>query len=153
MALDKRRNVVYISNDKADYYLSSAFYQNHDEVISESPVDLMKIVLKKRRQTDRILVHVAHAILQKSKLQMLEIIYGVSKVMRPMSFQAAYMDTDSWYLLLTKNSLDELVREGCEDAWKILKSKYFVTDHNCVVQCRTPGLLKVSPVYEYETYL
>ena len=74
---------------------------------------------------------------------MLEIIYSVSRIMRPLSFQAAYMDTDSWYILLTKTSLDELVQEGFESEWRKLKEKYFVTDPTCVLQSRKPGLLKV----------
>ena len=43
MSLEKRRNVIYTTQEKADYYLSSPFYQDHSELQSEPPVDLLQI--------------------------------------------------------------------------------------------------------------
>ena len=56
-------------------------------------------------------------------------------------FELCYMDTDSFYLVMSGDSLDEIVRPEMKQACEADKTNWLATD---IFSERTPGLLKAE---------
>ena len=56
-------------------------------------------------------------------------------------FELYYMDTDSFYLMMSGDSLDDIIKPGMKQAYEADKKNWFVTDK---LSERTPGLFKLE---------
>ena len=80
------------------------------------------------------------AVYQLAKLQMLEFYYYIlGKYFSRQDFELCYMDTDSFYLVMSGGSLDEIVRPEMRQAYGDDKKNWFATDK---FSERTPSLFK-----------
>ena len=80
------------------------------------------------------------AVYQLAKLRMLEFYYDfLDKYFSRKDFELCYMDTDSFYLAMSGDSLDEIVNPEMKQAYEADKKNWFARDK---FSERTPGLLK-----------
>ena len=80
------------------------------------------------------------AVYQLAKLRMLEFYYDfLDKYFSRQDFELCYMDTDSFYLAMSGDSLDEIVRPEMKQAYEADKKNWLATDE---FSERTPGLFK-----------
>ena len=80
------------------------------------------------------------AVHQLAKLRMLEFYYDfLDKYFSRQDFELCYMDTDSFYLAMSGDSLDEIVRSGMKQEYEADKKNCFATDK---FSDRAPGLFK-----------
>ena len=81
-----------------------------------------------------------NAVYQLAKLRMLEFYYDfLDKYFSRQDFELCYMDTDSFYLAMSGDSLDEIVRPEMKQAYEADKKNWLATDK---FSERTPGLFK-----------
>ena len=77
---------------------------------------------------------------QQPKLQMLEFFYNfMDKYFSRQDFELCYMDSDSFYLAMSGDSLDEIVNPEMEQAYEADKKNWLATEN---FSERTPGLFK-----------
>ena len=77
---------------------------------------------------------------QQPKLQMLEFFYNfMDKYFSRQDFELCYMDSDSFYLAMNGDSLDEIVNPEMEQAYEADKKNWLATEN---FSERTPGLFK-----------
>ena len=80
------------------------------------------------------------AVYQLAKLQMLEIYYDfLDKYFSRQDFELCYMDPDSFYLAMSGDSLDDIVKPEMKQAYEADKKDRLVTDKFSKM---TPGLFK-----------
>ena len=80
------------------------------------------------------------AVYQLAKLRMLEFYYDfLDKYFNRQGFELCYMDTDSFYIAMSGDSLDEIVRPEMKQAYEADKKNWFATDK---FSERTLGLFK-----------
>ena len=80
------------------------------------------------------------AVYQLSKLRMLEFYYDfLDKYSSRKNFELYYMDTDSFYLAMSGDSLEEIIRPEMKQAYESDKKNRLATDK---FSERTPGLFK-----------
>ena len=93
-------------------------------------------------------MQVGSAVYQLAKLRILRFYYDVlAKYLDPMSYQLLEMDTDSFYMALTGDSLEELVKPELREAFEAEKHLWFPdnsTEESRAYTKRTPGLFKVE---------
>ena len=80
------------------------------------------------------------AVYQLAKLRMLEFYYDfLDKYFSRQDFELCYMDTESFYLAISGDLSDEIVRPEMRQAYEADKENWLVTDK---FSERTPGLFK-----------
>ena len=81
-----------------------------------------------------------HCLYQLAKLQMLEFYYDFLDEYFS-RLELCYMDTDSFYLAMSGNSLDEIVRPEMKQAYEADKKNWLVTEK---FSEKTAGLFKLE---------
>ena len=116
-----------------DKALRSPFFINLEEIGGAYEIKEFKrnVMIKRRPYQCGIAVY------QLAKLQMLEFYYNFSdKYFSRQDFELCYMDTDSFYLAMSSDSLDEIVRPEMKQAYEADKKNWLATDK---FSERTPG--------------
>ena len=91
------------------------------------------------------------AVYQLAKLRMLEFYYDfLDKYFSRQDFELCYMDTDSFYLAMSGDSLDEIVRPEIKQEYEAEKKNWLATDK---FSERTPGLFKPESVGTKDVWL
>ena len=82
------------------------------------------------------------AVYQLAKLRMLEFYYDfLDKYFSRQDFELCYMDTDSFYLAMSGDSLNDIVKPEMKQTYEADKKNWLVTDE---FSKRTPGLFKLE---------
>ena len=120
------------SVDKA---LRSPFFNNLEEIGGAYEIkEFKRTVMIKRPYQCGIAVY------QLAKLRMLEFYYDfLDKYFSRQDFELCYMDTDSFYLAMSGDSLDEIVRPEMKQEYEADKKNWLPTDQ---FRERTPSLFK-----------
>ena len=116
-----------------DKALRSPFLNNLEKIGGAYEIKEFKrnVMIKRRPHQCGIAVY------QLAKLQMLEFYYNFSdKYFSRQDFELCYMDTDSFYLAMSSDSLDEIVRPEMKQAYEADKKNWLATDK---FSERTPG--------------
>ena len=166
--VDRHRDVSYCTEKAASLLVNNKRFRQLDMVVD----DAYEIELNKKTVKYTLPVHVGFFVLQYAKLRMLQFYYDfiVRYVERPL-FEYCEMDTDSAYLALAAESVDDLVTptlrahyfrhrsewlpsECCDDHRNDyvrcrLANRPWVGDEACckarrAFDKRTPGLFKVE---------
>ena len=118
-----------------DKDLRSLFFDNLEEIGGAYEIkEFKRTVMIKRPYQCGIAVY------QLAKLRMLEFYYDfLDKYFSRQDFELCYMDTDSFYLAMSGDSLDEIVRPEMKQAYEADKKNWLATDK---FSERTPGLFK-----------
>ena len=118
-----------------DKVLRSPLFDNLEEISGAYEIkELQRTVTIKRPYQCGIAVY------QLAKLRMLEFYYDfLDKYFSRQNFKLCYMDTDLFYLAMSGDSLDEIVRPEMKQAYEADKKNWLATDK---FSERTPGLCK-----------
>ena len=136
--VDRHRDVSYCTEKAASLLVNDKRFRQLDMVVD----DAYEIELNKKTVKYTLPVHVGFFVLQYAKLRMLQFYYDfiVRYVERPL-FEYCEMDTDSAYLALAAESVDDLVTPTLRDHYFRHRSEWLPSeccdDHrNDYVRCR-----------------
>ena len=107
-----------------DKALRSPFFDNLEEISGAYEIKEFKrtVVIKMPFQS-------GIAVYQLAKLQMLEFYYDfLYKYFSRQDFELCCMDTDSFYLAMSDDSVDEIVRSEMKQAYEADKKNWLATD-------------------------
>ena len=134
--LIRHLSTIFTSNErKVDETLRSPFFVDLEEIGSayETKTRIRTVQIKRPYQF-------GIAVYQLAKLRMLEFYYDfLNKCIDRSDFELCYMDTDSFYLALSGNSLDDIVKALLKKEYLSDKTNWLATDK---FSERTPGLFK-----------
>ena len=104
--VDRHRDVKYCTEKAASLMVNDRRFRQLDVVVG----DAYEIVMNKKTVTYALPVHVGFFVLQYAKMRMLQIYYDlINRYLERPLFQYCEMDTDSAYLALAVESVDNLV--------------------------------------------
>ena len=119
-----------------DKIFRSPFFEDLEE-ISEGVFELRQ---RKRKVTITRPYQCGIAVYQLAKLRMLEFYYDfLDKFCDRRDFELIQMDTDSFYMTLSANDFDDIIKPDLKELYKDEKKKWLVTDE---YSKRVPGLFK-----------
>lgn len=132
-ALERQTNVIYTKDEKiVDRALRSAYFSDLDEVGERmSWIESRKLWIKIRR-----LFKIDIAVYQLSKPSMLDFYYDfLERYFDRRDFELIQMDTDSSYMGISAERLEDIVRPELRAEFEAKKNKW---------SGRTPGLFKLE---------
>ena len=133
--LGRHKSTKFTREDMVvDQALRSPFFDNLEEISGAYEIKEFKrtVVIKRPFQS-------GIAVSQLAKLQMLEFYYDfLYKYFSRQDFELCCMDTDSFYLAMSDDSLDEIVRSEMKQAYEADKKNWLATENN---------LAREHPVY------
>ena len=137
---EKHNDIVYIDESE----ISTKIINNHFYDMTDLPDGYYKVEKTKKKINLELPIHIGVFILNYAKLRMLEFCYDVlDYYLSHEDFQIMEMDTDSKYLGITAENVEDLIKPK-------LKGQFGQEKHNCFVTPlapqgkHTPGLFKVE---------
>ena len=139
-ALERQTNIIYTKDEKAvDRALRSAYFSDLDEI-----GQAYELESRKPRITIRRPFQVGIAVYQLAKLRMLEFYYDFfDRYFDRRDFELIQMDTDSNYIAISAERLDDIVRPELKPEFEAQKKQWLTWDK---WSGRTPGLFKLECV-------
>ena len=123
--LGRHKSTKFTREDMVvDKALRSPFFDNLEEISGAYEIKEFKrtVVIKRPFQS-------GIAVSQLAKLQMLEFYYDfLYKYFSRQDFELCCMDTDSFYLAMSDDSVDEIVRSEMKQAYEADKKNWLATD-------------------------
>ena len=137
-ALERQTNVIYTKDEKVvDRALRSAYFSDLDEV-----GQAYELESRKPRITIRRPFQIGIAVYQLAKLRMLEFYYDfLDHYFDRRDFELIQMDTDSNYMAISAERLEDIVRSELRDEFEAKKKQWLAWDK---WSGRTPGLFKLE---------
>ena len=118
--MDRTRhtNTKYVDNSKIDRTINSKHYRSLNEICPDSyEVTSSRPIVEHREP-----IVLGFFVLQYSKMRMLELVYNFFvRFCDRNLYQFIEMDTDSLYMALAKDNIDDCVRPEMLDEWKELR--------------------------------
>ena len=137
-ALERQTNVIYAKNEKVvDRALRSAYFTDLDEIGQAYELESLKPQITIRRP-----FQVGIAVYQLAKLRMLEFYYDfLERYCDRRVFELIQMDTDSNYMAISAERLEDIVRPDLREELETRKREWLAWDKwsGC-----TPGLFKLE---------
>ena len=135
--LEKHMNTKFTTNEKLiDEIFRSPFFDDLEEISNGA----FEVSQRKRRVTIKRPYQCGIAVYQLAKLRMLEFYYDfLDKFCDRRDFELIQMDTDSFYMALSANDFDDIIKPDLKELYKDEKKKWLVTDE---YSKRVPGLFK-----------
>ena len=123
------------NTDRVDMALRSPHFQNLEEIN-----DVYEVKERKKQVKIKRPYQCGIAVYQLAKLRMFEFYYDfIDKYIDRGDFELCYMDTDSYYMGLSSDKIDDIVKTGLKTMYNSDKQNWVVTDD---YSKRTPGLFK-----------
>ena len=137
--LEKHMNTKFTTNEKLiDEIFRSPFFEDLEEISNGA----FEVSQRKRRVTITRPYQCGIAVYQLAKLRMLEFYYDfLDKFCDRRDFELIQMDTDSFYMALSANDFDEIIKPEMKELYKEEKKNWLVTDE---YSKRVPGLFKAE---------
>ena len=137
--LEKHMNTKFTTNEKLiDNIFRSPFFEDLEE-INEGVFEVRQ---RKRQVTIIRPYQCGIAVYQLAKLRMLEFYYDfLDKFCDRRDFELIQMDTDSFYMALSANDFDDIIKPEMKELYKEEKKNWLVTDE---YSKRVPGLFKAE---------
>ena len=135
-ALERQTNVIYTKDEKAvGRYMRSAYFENINEIGEAYELESRKAQITIRRP-----FQIGIAVYQLAKLRMLEFYYDfLDRYLERKDFELIQMDTDSNYLAISGEKLEDIVRPELKAEFEEEKKNWLAWDK---WSGRTPGLFK-----------
>ena len=135
--LEKHMNTKFTKDENLiDEIIRSPYFDDLEE-ISEGVFEVRQ---RKKRVTITRPYQCGIAVYQLAKLRMLEFYYDfLDKFCDRRDFELIQMDTDSFYMALSAEDFDDIIKPEMKKLYKEEKKKWFVTDE---YSKRVPGLFK-----------
>ena len=153
----RHKKTKIVKHDSLEQYLKKAMYKDHTDLeMEDEESSLAEVSLLKHKIQDDRPVHVGLAILQYSKLRLLEFVSFLEKYLEEGSFKLCYCDTDSLCVATTKTanltgeeSLKEkmsniflpIVKSSLKEEFLSKWGEEFVLEET-IENSRQPGLMK-----------
>ena len=137
--LEKHMNTKFTKDEKLiDEIFRSPFFEDLEE-INEGVFEVRQ---RKRKVTITRPYQCGIAVYQLAKLRMLEFYYDfLDKFCDRRDFELIQMDTDSFYMALSANDFDDIIKPEMKELYKEEKKNWLVTDE---YSKRVPGLFKAE---------
>ena len=137
--LEKHMNTKFTTNEKLiDEIFRSPFFEDLEE-INEGVFEVRQ---RKKQVTITRPYQCGIAVYQLAKLRMLEFYYDfLDKFCDRRDFELIQMDTDSFYMALSANDFDDIIKPEMKELYKEEKKNWLVTDE---YSKRVPGLFKAE---------
>ena len=137
--LEKHISTKFTTDEKLiDKIFRSPFFEDLEE-INEGVFEVRQ---RKRQVTITRPYQCGIAVYQLAKLRMLEFYYDfLDKFCDRRDFELIQMDTDSFYMALSANDFDEIIKPEMKELYKEEKKNWLVTDE---YSKRVPGLFKAE---------
>ena len=137
---EKHHDIVYVDESE----ISTEIIDNHFYDMTELPDGYYEVEKSKKKINLDLPIHIGVFILNYAKLRMLEVCYDcVDKYLSREDFQILEMDTDSNYLGITEENVEDLIKPELKQQFEREKHNWFVTPLAPQAKC-TPGLFKVE---------
>ena len=139
--VDRHRDVKYCTEVEASRMINDRRFRQLDVVIDNA----YEIEMSKRTVTYALPIHVGFFVLQYAKMRMLQFYYDfIDRYLERPLFQYCEMDTDSAYLALAGESVDDLVTPELREHYFRYRSQWLPSeccvDHESeYVRCRLAG--------------
>ena len=135
--LEKHMNTKFTTDEKLiDEIFRSPYFDDLEEISNGA----FEVSQRKRRVTIKRPYQCGIAVYQLAKLRMLEFYYDfVDKFCDRRDFELIQMDIDSFYMALSANDFDDIIKPDLKELYKDEKPKWLVTDE---YSKRVPGLFK-----------
>ena len=135
--LEKHMNTKFTTDEKLiDKIFRSPFFEDLEE-INEGVFEVRQ---RKRKVTITRPYQCGIAVYQLAKLRMLEFYYDfLDKFCDRRDFELIQMDTDSFYMALSAEDFDDIIKPEMKELYKEEKKNWLVTDE---YSKRVPGLFK-----------
>ncbi|KAJ8030844.1 hypothetical protein HOLleu_27376 [Holothuria leucospilota] len=141
---ERQLNVQVCTDDKIFELVNDPFFKNLTPLVS----DIYEVDLHKRVIELDLPIQIGFFVYQYAKLRMLEFYYDfMIKFVHPEDFEYCEMDTDSAYLAISGDSLDDVIKPDMRNAFELEKHLWFPrtdTDEHKQHDKRTPGLFKLE---------
>ena len=139
LSKEKFCQTKYVFDEKS---ICKKINNNFFKDLNEISEDCCEISMLPNKVNMNVCLHIGFSILQLSKLKMLDFYYNcLNKYADNRKFNIVYQDTDSNYMSLSENSIDEIIKPQLKEEFEKVKHKYFVVDD---YGKREPGLMKVE---------
>ena len=137
--LEKHMNTKFTTNEKLiDEIFRSPFFEDLEEISNGA----FEVRQRKKQVTITRPYQCGIAVYQLAKLRMLEFYYDfLDKFCDRRDFELIQMDTDSFYMALSANDFDEIIKPEMKELYKEEKKNWLVTDE---YSKRVPGLFKAE---------
>ena len=137
--LEKHMNTKFTTNEKLiDKIFRSPFFDDLEEISNGA----FEVSQRKKRVTITRPYQCGIAVYQLAKLRMLEFYYDfLDKFCDRRYFELIQMDTDSFYMALSANDFDDIIKPEMKELYKEEKKNWLVTDE---YSKRVPGLFKAE---------
>ena len=141
----KHTKIVYCTDLKsAKKQAAKPYFKDATEYQHE----YFEVEMRKRETKQNMPVQIGAAIFQYAKLRMLQFYYDfLMEYIDASDFQMMYMDTDSCYIAITSDCIENLIKPEKKDLYEKEKVKWFPrtdTKENEKYDERTPGLFKTE---------
>ena len=135
--LEKHMTTKFTKDEKLiDKIFRSPFFEDLEEISN----GVFEVSQRKRRVTITRPYQCGIAVYQLAKLRMLEFYYDfLDKICGRKNFELIQMDTDSFYMALSEENFDDIIKPEMKELYKEEKKKWLVTDDHSK---RVPGLFK-----------
>ena len=135
--LEKHMNTKFTTNEKLiDEIFRSPFFEDLEEISNGA----FEVRQRKRQVTITRPYQCRIAVYQLAKLRMLEFYYDfLDKFCDRRDFELIQMDTDSFYMALSAEDFDDIIKPEMKELYKEEKKNWLVTDE---YSKRVPGLFK-----------
>ena len=133
-----KKNVIFTKKEKkVDRALRSAFFSDLEEIGEAYELESKKARIEIKRP-----YQVGIAVYQLAKLRMLEFYYDfIDKFVARKDFELIQMDTDSLYMAISGEKLEDVVKPAMREAFEREKKNWLAWD---AWSSRTPGLFKLE---------
>ena len=137
--LEKHISTKFTRDEKLiDKIFRSPFFEDLEEINA----GVFEVRQRKRQVTITRPYQCGIAVYQLAKLRMLEFYYGfLDKFCDRRDFELIQMDTDSFYMALSANDFDDIIKPEMKELYKEEKKNWLVTDE---YSKRVPGLFKAE---------
>ena len=137
--LEKHISTKFTRDEKLiDKIFRSPFFEDLEEINS----GVFEVRQRKKQVTITRPYQCGIAVYQLAKLRMLEFYYDfLDKFCDRRDFELIQMDTDSFYMALSANDFDEIIKPEMKELYKEEKKNWLVTDE---YSKRVPGLFKAE---------
>ena len=137
--LEKHISTKFTTDEKLiDKIFRSPFFEDLEEINA----GVFEVRQRKRQVTITRPYQCGIAVYQLAKLRMLEFYYDfLDKFCDRRDFELTQMDTDSFYMALSANDFDEIIKPEMKELYKEEKKNWLVTDE---YSKRVPGLFKAE---------
>ena len=144
MDKEKHSHVIFTDLEGTNKHINSPFFKD----LEEMDEDTFEIKMQKKRVKYDLPIQLGFFVYNYAKLRMLEFLYDfIDKHMDRAKYNLIEMDTDSLYLALSTDSLEDAVKPEMEKSFAEAKIEFFPrsdTPENAAFDSRTPGLFKVE---------